>query len=260
MSRSALILAAHGSNSSSNMNEMVGRFAQTIAGRNLFDEVSVAFHQGEPAFTTVLDHLTASDIIVVPMMTSAGYYYEVVLPQELNQNRRINEVNLRCTRPVGVHPMMASLVSDRVNDRLRTYKMDQESTTLVIIGHGTPRHRHSRQSTFQLADTLREKKVCNDVLTAFLDDFPEIETVHSRAAHQNILIEPFFIGDGLHTRQDIPRRLGLDVHPDTTLPLSQSVGKHRIAIDSAIGTDARIVDIILDLANEPQPSRLEVLT
>lgn len=260
MSRSALVLAAHGSNASSNMNEMVGRFAQTIADRNLFDEVTVAFHQGEPTFTTVLDQLSADDIIVVPMMMSAGYYLEVVLPQELNQNKRINEINLRCTLPIGVHPMMGRLVSDRVNDRLRAYKMDKESTTLVIIGHGTPRHPHSRHSTFQLADMLRENKVCNDVLTAFLDDIHEIETVRDRAAHQNILIEPFFIGDGLHTRQDIPRRLGLDVHPDMTHPLSQSVDEHRIVIDTAIGTDERIIEIILDLANEQQPSRLEVLT
>ena len=260
MNRSALVLAAHGSNAASSMNDMVRRCVETIIERNLFDEVTAAFHQGEPNFSTVLDQFTAEDVIVVPMMTSTGYYHEVVLPQELIKNERIDHVNLVCTPPIGTHPLMVSLVTDRVEKILRSHQPDGEDTTLVIIGHGTPRHKRSRTSTFQLADALRATKVCSDILTAFLDDDPQIESIMDRTVNKSILVEPFFIGDGLHTRQDIPRRLGIEVEPNAKLPLTGRVGDHLIIIDTAIGTDDRIVDIILDLARSQEPFRQEVLT
>ncbi|TMC60941.1 MAG: hypothetical protein E6J17_09210 [Chloroflexi bacterium] len=81
MSGRALVLAAHGSRRDPAANALVRRLAESIRGRRLFDEVAVAFHQGEPGFEAVLDELTAEEITVVPFLTSAGHYSEVVLPE-----------------------------------------------------------------------------------------------------------------------------------------------------------------------------------
>lgn len=260
MSGYALILAAHGSNTDSNMNEMVCRYADIIREKNLFDEVIATFLSGEPTIATVLDHVQAAIVTVVPMMTSEGYYNEVVLPRELIQNQRIDEVDIRCTAPVGTHPMIVSLVQGRVSELLQAYHLNPQETSLAIIGHGTARHKKSRMSTFQLANGLKETQICGDVITAFLEDQPEVETVKDRAVHNTILVEPFFIGDGLHTKQDIPRRLGIDGHRSKVPPFLEIVGDSRIIIDSAIGTDNRMVDVILDLAMNQDFAHQEALT
>ena len=49
----ALVLAAHGSRRHPAANALVRRLAQSVRERRLFDEVAVAFHQGEPGFDAV---------------------------------------------------------------------------------------------------------------------------------------------------------------------------------------------------------------
>src|SRR6185295_20191563 len=93
----ALVLAAHGSRRDPAANALVRRYAEEIRRRRLFDEVAVAFHQGEPGFDTVLDELTADEVTVVPFMTSAGHYSETVRPAGLARNRRYPEIRLRQT-------------------------------------------------------------------------------------------------------------------------------------------------------------------
>jgi len=65
----ALVLAAHGSRRDPAANALVRRLAEAVRARRLFDEVAVAFHQGEPRFETVLDELTADEVSVVPLLT-----------------------------------------------------------------------------------------------------------------------------------------------------------------------------------------------
>jgi sirohydrochlorin ferrochelatase len=74
VSRRALVLAAHGSRRDPAANALVRRLAQAIRARRLFDEVAVAFHQGEPGFDAVLDELDADAATVVPVLTSVGHY------------------------------------------------------------------------------------------------------------------------------------------------------------------------------------------
>ena len=98
MTGRALALAAHGSRRDPAANALVRRLAESLRARRLFHEVGVAFHQGEPGFDAVLDELTADEVTVVPLLTSAGHYSEVVLPEALARNRRFPDVRLRQTR------------------------------------------------------------------------------------------------------------------------------------------------------------------
>ncbi len=121
MSGGALVLAAHGSRRDPAANALVRRLAQVVRERRLFDEVAAAFHQGEPGFDAVLDELGSEAVTVVPVMTSAGHYADVVLPEALARNRRHAELRLRLTPPVGSHPGIAPLVARRVSELLREY-------------------------------------------------------------------------------------------------------------------------------------------
>ena len=140
MSGRALVLAAHGSRRDPAANAAVRRLAESLRGRRLFDEIAVAFHQGEPGFDRVLDELRAEEVTVVPFLTSAGHYSEVVLPEALAKNARFAQLRLRQTPPVGTHAGVAPLVARRVTELLREQRQEREAAALVLVGHGTRRH------------------------------------------------------------------------------------------------------------------------
>jgi uroporphyrin-III C-methyltransferase len=243
--RRALVLAAHGSRRQPGANALVRRVAESLRGRRLFDEVAVAFHQGEPGFDTVLDEIDSDDITVVPFFTSGGHYSNVVLPHALARNPRYAERPLRLTRPVGDHPAIGALVARRVAELIHERRLDRGSVSLALVGHGTKRHRESRSATLHLADILRSRRVAAQVLTAFLDDDPPVETLLRTATCPHLLVIPFLIGGGTHVSNDTPRRLATrDSRPT-------------VIVDQPIGSYPGLVDVIIDLArrNTPTPGR-----
>jgi uroporphyrin-III C-methyltransferase len=220
---------------------MVRRLAETIRGRRLFDEVAVAFHQGEPGFDAVLDELQSEEVAVVPVMTSAGHYGDVVLPAALARNRRYAEVRLRQTPPVGAHPGLPALVARRVSELLREHGLTRAATSLLLVGHGTRRHPASRGTTLALADTLRRRRVAGEVLAGFLDDDPPLGDALRGATLESVLVLPFLIGGGAHALEDIPAALG------------SGVAGRPVVLDDAVGSLPGIADLIVDLARRHPP-------
>ena len=252
MSGRALVLAAHGSRRDPAANALVRRLAESIRGRRLFDEVAVAFHQGEPGFEAVLDELTAEEITVVPFLTSAGHYSEVVLPEALARNKRFAEVRLRRTPPVGTHAGVAPLVARRVTELLRLQHAERDTVALVLVGHGTTRHPQSRAATEQLAETLRRRRVAGEVAAAFLDDDPSVHEVVARIRHPTVLVVPFLIGGGAHALEDIPRLVGLSDGPAATPRRGYAEGR-LFLIDEAVGSYPGLEEIVVDLARRHTP-------
>lgn len=248
MNRTALVLAAHGSRHEPDVNDRVRVFAGIISARCWFDEVAVAFHQGEPGFSQVLDRLSADEIVVVPLMTSEGYYSDVALPRELARNARYATIRVRRTGPVGTHPGMATLVARRFRKILLDHELHARETTLALVGHGTKRHARSRHATWALARELRQRNLCAQVVAAFLDDDPQVESILETANHPSLIVIPFLIGDGQHAAMDIPRRLGFSPGEDASLPLAGWIHHRTVVCDSAVGLDPGIVEVIAELA------------
>jgi uroporphyrin-III C-methyltransferase len=222
----------------------VRRVAETLRGHRLFDEVAVAFHQGEPGFDAVLDEITADEVTVVPFLTSAGHYSTAVLPEALSRNRRYAELRMRQTPPVGTHPGIGALVARRVAELLREKGLERGLVSLALVGHGTARHAGSRDATLQLADMLRRRRVASEVLAAFLDDQPPLQSLLETAACPHVIVVPFLIGGGTHVSEDIPERL--------------ATGDSRLAtrdwfVDDPIGTYPGLIDVIIDLARRHTP-------
>jgi len=235
----ALVLAAHGSRRDPAANALVRRHAEEIRRRRLFDEVAVAFHQGEPGFDTVLDELRADEVTVVPFMTSAGHYSETVLPAALAGNRRYPEIRLRQTPALGTHPGIAALVARRVTHLLRNEGLTRDTVSLVLVGHGTPRHPDSRAATQHLAETLELRRVAGQVLAGFIDDEPPVEQVLRQARLSVTLVIPFLIGGGTHALTDLPQ---------TVLGAGT-----RVLLDDAIGSYPGLAELVIDLARRYPP-------
>lgn len=250
MNGSALILAAHGSRIDTSVNDLVCEYVERLSGMNGFGEIVAAFHHGEPTFSTVLDGLEAESVTVVPLMTSRGYFSEVVLPRDLARNRRFRTIDVMQTEPVGTHPKIVSIVWQRVCDRMMDCGFAPDTASVILVGHGTSKYPRSTERTFQLADELSLQHRGCEVVAAFLDDGPTIEIAMEQVSRENVVVEPFFIADGPHVSRDIPGRLGLTEDNGNSLPFSGRVGKRNVVCDSALGTDSRIVDLILDLATQ----------
>jgi uroporphyrin-III C-methyltransferase len=245
-----LVLAAHGSRRDPAANALVRRLAQAVRERKLFEEVAVAFHQGEPGFEGVLDELESDAVTVVPVMTSAGHYADVVLPAALARNSRHAAVRLRITPPVGSHPGVAPLVARRVSELLREHDLERAGTAVLLAGHGTRRHVASRDTTLRLAETLQRRGVAGTVLAGFLDDDPSLPEALAQTPAAAVLVLPFLIGGGSHAGEDVPRAFGME---SGDLPVTRRVDGRLIVVDHAIGTLPGIVDIVVDLARRHPP-------
>ena len=247
---SALVLATHGSRREPAVNRGIGTLAKQLAVSTSFDEVLVAFHQGTPHFSEVLDRTEADNIVIVPVMTSNGYYCTDVLPRELAKNRRYAEVRLHLTAPLGTEPRLSILVAQRVREMLTRYEISPDDATVVIVGHGTPRHPASRNATLHLATELTDLHLAAEILTGFLDDEPPVDDVVRRASHDSILIVPFLIADGRHAAEDVPVRVGMDAATIQRVPHAAIVAGRKVICDMPVGAYDGIVDILAIMAEE----------
>ncbi|RME41580.1 MAG: hypothetical protein D6788_00945, partial [Planctomycetota bacterium] len=141
----------------------------------------------------------------------------------------------RVTIPLGVHPAMPSVVVRRVRYLLRRFHLSPARTTLAVVGHGTPRHPHSRDATVHLVSRLARKRLCAEVIPAFLDDSPPVESVLLRARCANVVVVPFLMTPGLHARRDIPSALGIKPAEGAPPPYVLDRAGGRIVCDDALG-------------------------
>lgn len=256
MIRPALILAAHGSRHDPTAESIVRSHAARVARSGLFGQVAVAFHKGMPTFASVLDEIACEDVIVVPFMTSAGYYADRVLPVALDSNANRSHFRLTITPPIGMHAGIRRIVERRAVRLMERLHLLPDRTSLVIVGHGTEKHPDSGASTVALAGALRSARVCAATLAAFLDEPPLIDGIHASVMTANILVIPFLIGGGYHAVRDVPRRLGMAPARNGKFPCASRVGKHLIVCDAAIGQRPELAEIVIDLAEGNQQTAM----
>ena len=131
-------------------------------------------------------------------------------------------------------------------------------TTLFLAGHGTPRNENSRTAVEQQAALIRARHLYAEVHAVFLEEEPRVESCYERAATRNIVIVPFFISDGLHTREDIPVKLGepekrvqqrLTNGQPTWVNPTERQGK-RVWYSASIGAEPFVAEVILERVRE----------
>ncbi len=282
MTRPVLILAAHGAGDDSSANRIVHEQADRLRALDRFESVIVTFNKGTPRFSTVLDtlpcsatlrawrenamplsgssdappplHVEASPIIIVPLMTAAGYFSKTYLPAELEKNDCYADLDLHITEPVGTHPELQTITAQRIVDILNEHALTDAPLTILAVGHGTRRSPASKESNEALANHLRQTVATANVVTAYLDDDPHISAVVADIPPtHNIVTIPFLIGGGSHALDDIPTALNLSDAPTAGHPVIERHGDRLIICDIPTGRLPQLTDIILDLAAVPVP-------
>ncbi len=254
--QAALVLAAHGSHLNADSAAPCYAAADAIRARGLFAEVQETFWKQEPAFRHVRDMLTSKEIFVVPFFISGGYFTETVLPRELGVTppySRIGDKMIRYCQPVGTHDAMTRVVLHRaetvVTQGCRQAPRTDE-LTLFIAGHGTDRNENSAESIRRQVELIRAMNRYAGAHAVFLDQEPRVETCHALATTKALVVVPFFISDGLHTQEDLPRRLGLTRLGPKRVANPSIVQGRNVWFSGAVGTDPTMVDVILARAAE----------
>ena len=248
MSGTALILAGHGSHVSANTAGVVWDYVGRLRSWGAADEITACFWKEAPPFSQALATVEADDIVIVPVFTARGYFTSEVIPAEmgLTGEKTIRAgKTIHLTRPIGEAPRLASIVDERLRGALAQYRLRPGETAAAIIGHGTPRNRHSRDSARHQAERIRELNWLGEAVDVYLDDQPDIPSLYRRTRARHIIALPYFVADGSHVRQDIPRALGI-----SELDSVNRVKDRSVYYCQPVGSDTSVPQLIVDLARE----------
>lgn len=242
----SVVLAAHGSLADERANEPLFEIAKTIAASGIFSMVTPAFLNGEPNATNVFEKLPVGDVVIVPLMTSDGYYLNQVFPKKVNENANLAKFRTFMTRPIGLHPELPSLATDRVDTLMNLMGMSHIDTTVIVVGHGTRRNPDSEKSTQLLVERIQELLPEHEIRIAFIDQDPTIPSVIAGTTRPHMLVVPFLISRGPHTTVDVPEAFGLPTGPEIEFPLVDRFGSGLVVYDLPVGMYPEISELCLE--------------
>ncbi|MFL6331981.1 MAG: uroporphyrinogen-III C-methyltransferase [Pyrinomonadaceae bacterium] len=116
---------------------------------------------------------------------------------------------------------------------------ERETRGVLVVGHGS-RREEANLDVLEAARRIGERGVFPLVEAAFLEiarpDIPEgfARLVERGARH--IVVHPYFLSPGRHTRGDIPVevRAAAGQHPGVTFQITEPLNAHRLVIDAAV--------------------------
>lgn len=244
----SLVLAAHGSVAAPDSNQPLFDLANRIEGDEFFSKVTPAFLHGEPNLTNVYSQLPPGDVVMVPVMTSSGYYLNSVIPGKLAENEGVENYRTFTSGVLGMHPAIPDLILNRIDAVMSLFQMTESDTTVVIVGHGTRRNSKSGQSTLDLVGQLRACLPNLACEVAFLDQDPEAQVVAKAVKTPHTLVVPFLISRGPHTTVDIPEAFGLPGGPDVRFPINVNRDGRLCVCDLPVGMYPEMSELVLELA------------
>ena len=211
---SGLLIVAHGSTVNPDSSAPTLAHAAEIRRRKVFADVECAFWKEEPSLRDALflfDPESIREVYVVPNFISEGYFTQTVVPRELELNGRITKRSngqiWRYCEPVGNHSLMTELLLKRARDVAPD--VDPAETSLLIVAHGTDLNENSAVAAKREAEKIRALGKYAAVLNVYMEEPPLVSDWRKLTETPNVVVVPFFISDGLHSYEDIPRLLGM---------------------------------------------------
>jgi len=271
-SDATLVLVGHGSTLNADSSQPVFRHAAELRRRNLFADVREGFWKQAPCLAEVLRGISSPRVFVVPLCVSEGYLTQEVIPRELGlcapgetEFRRVQkrgEQTLHYCGPIGTHESMTGVLLARARSIVAQNPFplapSPRDIALFVAGHGTTRNENSRRAIERQVELLRALNLYAEVHAVFLEEDPRVGDCYRIARAKNIVLLPFFISDGLHSREDIPVLLGESERVvQERVSLGQPTWRNpterqakRAWYAASIGNEAHIPDVILERVRE----------
>jgi sirohydrochlorin cobaltochelatase len=250
----ALLIVGHGSTVNPDSSVPTRNHADDIRKRNIFADVRCAFWKEEPSLRDArffFADRTIREIFVVPNFISEGYFTQTVIPRELElkggiTSRANGQTWIYC-EPVGNNPIVTELLLTRAHEIAPD--VEPTETALLIVAHGTELNDNSAIAAKREAERIRARGEFASVGNAYMEEAPLIAGWNEITTTPNVIVVPFFISDGLHSYEDIPKMLGIDCpQPDVFGKNPYRLRGRSLYYAKAIGTDPRFADIIVEQA------------
>ena len=266
---SVLVVLGHGTEQNADSAAPVYQHAAELRRRNIFAEVREAFWKQKPQIKAVLTGLAARRVFIAPLFISEGYFASEVIPRELGFSEHQSMLNtqhstIHYCEPIGSHDSMTGVILARAREIVEKFPFPRApgpaEITLFIAGHGTDRNENSRLPMDRQAALIRALNLYGGVHTIFLEENPRIPECYRLARTKHLVVVPFFISDGLHTREDIPVLLGENrAAVQQRLAAGQPVWRNPMEKQGklvwytpAIGSEPHLADVILERVKEAQ--------
>jgi sirohydrochlorin cobaltochelatase len=268
--KAALLIVAHGSTMNPDSSAPTLAHAAEIRRRQIFADVRCAFWKEEPSLRDALflfDPEAIREVCVVPNFISEGYFTQTVIPRELELDgrttRRSSGQIWKYCEPVGNHPMMTELLLKRAREVAPG--VDPAETSLLIVAHGTDLNENSAVAAKRETEKIRALGQFAEVLNVYMEEPPLVSDWRKLTKSPNVVVVPFFISDGLHSYEDIPRLMGIVVaagvdrgRPGSAPPATArgeifrgnpyTIEGRTLFYAPSIGTDPGFADIIIEQA------------
>ncbi len=266
----ALVLVGHGSTTNAESSAPTYQHADELRRRGVFGQVLECFWKLEPGIAGVLRGVILRRVFVVPLFISDGYFTEEVIPRELGlvkggesargdwRHQSLGGLAVTYTEPVGTHDAMTDVLLARAAEVVAKHPFPatprKEDITLFIAGHGTSQNENSRRAIERQVERIRALKVYAEVHGVFMEEEPRVEDCYALATTRNIVLVPFFISDGLHSREDLPVLLGesedqvrdrLRAGLPTWRNPTEKRGR-RVWYSAAIGTEPSLAEVVME--------------
>jgi sirohydrochlorin cobaltochelatase len=273
-SDATLVLVGHGSTLNADSAAPTYQQADELRRRGLFAQVLEGFWKEHPTIAGVLRGAFTPRVFIVPLFISEGYFTEQVIPRELgfcqNGESDFPRVQVRNGQrrhycgPVGTHPSMTNVILARAHEVVAGHPPADGPTpaagnvSLFVAGHGTGKNENSRKAIEQQVALIGAQGLFASTHAIFMEEEPRIGDCYRLATTRDVVVVPFFISDGLHSREDIPVLLGepesevqarLKAGQSTWLNPTERRGK-RVWYARSIGSEPLLADVIMERVRE----------
>lgn len=188
--------------------------------------------------STEIDSLT-----IVPYFLYPGRKVKAAVDTAIKFQSK-TKVKLAISKPMSLHKSLVNLVDEKIQTILEKNKVAaaRNSTDILIIGHGS-KDPDARSSLKYVADGL--EPLYRNVNYCFLEiEEPNIQQGINTCAKNNpefLVVVPYFLHKGAHVKRDIYEDLN---------PAIASSGIKKIFLSEHLGTDDKMVDLVLERAKE----------
>lgn len=115
--------------------------------------------------------------------------------------------------PFGDDDKVVDVVENRINECIDKNSLNNENSGILLVGHGSSLP-FGKEVLTGITDKIKERMSEYEIELGFMQIeaplIPESFSKLQEKEFENMIVVPVFLADGLHTKNDIPNRLGLE--------------------------------------------------
>ena len=185
-----------------------------------------------------LDSLT-----IVPYFLYPGKKVKLAVNKAIGMTLKSN-MQIKITKPITLHRSLLEIVHAKVDDVIikNNLSFAKKEIDVLLIGHGS-KDPNAKTSLYFVVEGL--KNSYRNVVGCWLEiEEPNIKQgidICAKNKPKVLIIIPYFLHKGAHVKRDI--------YEDLT-PAMKNSGIEKIFITEHLGTDDRLIDLVIERAKE----------